>query len=150
MRYWMMNNVEEQLREKYCQYRSKHGKKNIFKEVPVFSRSVDLVEYDDHSRKITAIEFKINDWKRAINQLISVSPCFDYLVLCLPKPKTEKCLDNIKIKCIEKGIGLITWESDSDTFTHECEARSVDSIWNAQKRCVINYIKGQRGGNNNE
>ncbi len=141
-----MSNIEELLRESYCQYRIKQGKKNIFKEIPVFSRSVDLVEYDARLHKITAVEFKISDWKRAIDQLITVSTCFDYLVLCLPKPKTEKCLCNIKSKCIEIGIGLITWDSDSNIFTKECIPKEVSTIWNAQKKCIIRYIKGQRLG----
>ena len=145
-----MNNIEDLLRENYCQYRSKQGKRNLFKEIPVFSRSVDLVEYDTHLNKITAIEFKIKDWKRAINQLITVSPCFDYLVLCLPKPKTEKCLSNIKSKCSETGIGLITWESDNNVFTKECNPKEVDILWKVQKRQIINYIKEQRQENKDE
>ena len=60
----MTESVEEILREKYCSYRRARGKKKIYIEVPVFSRSVDLVELDGHSRKITAVEFKITDWKR--------------------------------------------------------------------------------------
>lgn len=150
MRYWMMNNIEDLLRENYCQYRLKQGKRNLFKEIPVFSRSVDLVEYDTHLNKITAIEFKIKDWKRAINQLITVSTCFDYLVLCLPKPKTEKCLSNIKSKCSEIGIGLITWESDNNVFTKECNPKEVDILWKVQKRQIISYIKEQRQENKDE
>lgn len=145
-----MNNFEDLLRENYCQYRSKQGKRNLFKEIPVFSRSVDLVEYDTHLSKITAIEFKIKDWKRAINQLITVSPCFDYLVLCFPKPKTEKCLSSIKSKCSETGIGLITWESDNNVFTIECNPKEVDILWKVQKRQIISYIKEQRQENKDE
>lgn len=145
-----MNNIEDILRENYCQYRSKQGKKNIFKEIPVFSRSVDLVEYDTRLGKITAIEFKIKDWKRAIDQLIKVSPCFDYLVLCMPKPKTEKCLRNIISTCSKTGIGLITWEADNNAFIYECSPKEVDNIWKVQKRQVINYMKGQRRGNKDE
>ena len=61
----MTESVEEILREKYCSYRRARGKKKIYIEVPVFSRSVDLVELDGHSRKITAVEFKITvSWAR--------------------------------------------------------------------------------------
>ena len=136
----MINNLEDVLRDNYCQYRNKQGKKKFYKEIPVFLRSVDLVEYDSHLRKITAIEFKIKDWKRAINQLITVSPCFDFLVLCIPRPKTEKCLSAIKSKCGEMGIGLITWESNKNVFTKECKPKEVETIWNAQKKNVISYI----------
>ncbi len=145
-----MNSTEDLLRDNYCQYRLKQGKKNNFKEIPVFSRSVDLVELDTHLRKITAIEFKIKDWKRAINQLVAVSTCFDYLILCLPKPKTEKCLFNIKSKCSEIGIGLITWESNNNAFIKECYPKEANNIWKAQKKQIINYINNQRRSNNDE
>lgn len=78
----MIEGLEEILRDNYCSFRRSHGKKKIYIEVPVFSRSVDLVEFDSHSRKITAVEFKISDWKRAIRQLSDISICFDYLILC--------------------------------------------------------------------
>lgn len=142
----MMNNYEDLLRENYCQFRFAQGKKNIFKEIPVFSRSVDLVEYDGKLRKITAIEFKIKDWKRAIDQLTIVSTCFDYLVLCLPRPKTETCLSRIKAKCNERGIGLVTWESENNSFSYICEPKEATSIWDVQKKQVISYIKKQKEG----
>lgn len=143
-----INNIEEVFREEYCKFRQKHGKKYIYKEVPVFSRSVDLVEYDTHTNKITAIEFKIYDWKRAINQLVDVSSCFDYLVLCFPKPKTKNCLINIKTQCSNMGIGLITWDASNNSFISECKPRSIEIIWKAQKSSIIKYLKDRR--NNDE
>ena len=71
----LTESVEEILREKYCSYRRARGKKKIYIEVPVFSRSVDLVELDGHSRKITAVEFKITDWKRALKRLSITKTC---------------------------------------------------------------------------
>nr|MBQ4457048.1 hypothetical protein [Clostridia bacterium] len=132
--------IEDQLREEYCRFRAKRGKKNIFKEVPVFSRSVDLVEFDAHSRKITAVEFKVSDWKRAIKQLLEVAACFDYLVLCYPKPKTEECRNNIRSRCDELGIGLLLWDKNSGLFLCECKPASVFTIWKVQKKRVISYI----------
>ena len=99
----MTESVEEILREKYCSYRRARGKKKIYIEVPVFSRSVDLVELDGHSRKITAVEFKITDWKRALKQLSEISLCFDYLILCVPKPKLKSVLRTLKNHVLKKG-----------------------------------------------
>ena len=135
--------LEEILRDRYCTYRRLHGKKKIYKEVPVFSRSVDFVEYDSHKKKLTAIEFKIKDWKRAIRQLNEISTCFDFLVLCIPKPKTEKCLLNIKDKCTQMGIGLFVWEEKTDSFSWVCEAMNLSDIWHIQKKQIINYLKEQ-------
>lgn len=133
--------LEEVLRENYCSYRRTRGKKKIYIEVPVFSRSVDLVEFDGHSRKITAVEFKINDWKRAIKQLSEISLCFDFLVLCVPKPKTSKCIENIKSSCAEKGMGLILWDQSDNSFTKICEPIEASDIWKEPKRQIIKYLK---------
>lgn len=137
------NGIEEILRDKYCSYRRSHGKKNIYKEVPVFSRSVDLVEYDSHKKELTAVEFKIGDWKRAIRQLYEISTCFDFLVLCIPKPKTEKCLLNIKTNCSQMGLGLFVLDETTDSFLHVCEAVNLSDIWHVQKKQIINYLKEQ-------
>lgn len=133
--------LEEVLRENYCSYRRTRGKEKIYIEVPVFSRSVDLVEFDGHSRKITAVEFKINDWKRAIKQLSEISLCFDFLVLCVPKPKTSKCIENIKSSCAEKGMGLILWDQSDNSFTKICEPIEASDIWKEPKRQIIKYLK---------
>ncbi len=146
----MINCQEDLFREEYCKYRFKHGKRNIYKEVPVFSRSVDLVEYNAHTKEITAIEFKINDWKRALNQLLVVSPCFDYLVLCYPKPKTEKCLNQIRSSCIRRGVGLVLWDSKSNTFSNVCDAQGISALWDVQKLQIITYIKNQKAGKNHD
>lgn len=48
------------------------------------------------------------------------------------------------------GIGLITWESEDNTFTNVCYPKEVGIIWNAQKKSVISYIKNQRRENNDD
>lgn len=137
----MTEGLEEILRDNYCSYRRARGKKKIYVEVPVFSRSVDLVEFDSHSRKITAVEFKISDWKRAIRQLSDISICFDYLILCVPKPKTDRCIGNIKNTCLEKGMGLILWDQSDNSFTKICEAVESSDIWKEPKRKILRYLK---------
>ncbi len=137
----MIEGAEEILREKYCSYRRARGKKKIYIEVPVFSRSVDLVELDGRSRRITAVEFKINDWKRAIKQLSEISLCFDYLVLCVPMPKTDKCLEKIKDACVEKGVGLILWNQVDDSFVKICNPVEACDIWQEPKRQILKYLK---------
>lgn len=137
----MTEGLEEILRENYCSFRRSRGKKKIYIEVPVFSRSVDLVEFDSHSKKITAVEFKISDWKRAIRQLSDISICFDYLILCVPKPKTDKCIESIKNACLEKGMGLILWDQSDNSFMRICEPAAVTDIWKEPKRKILKYLK---------
>lgn len=140
----MMNNQQEEiLRCKFCDEYSTTNDLRFYKEVPVFSRSVDLVQYNIVTDTITAIEFKIKDWKRAIQQLNNVEACFDYLVLCIPKPKTQKCINNIISVCYEKGIGLCCWESSSNVFSYECAPKKINEIWNVQRKRIISYLNEQ-------
>ena len=136
----MNRQYEEILRDSFCDYR--HGELGIIAqtEVPVFTRSVDLVEYNVNTGKLTAIEFKINDWKRAIAQLKNVEICFDYLVLCIPKPKTQKSMENIVNACTQDGIGLFLWDDSNNTFLHECIEKPRQEIWEITKKHIIDYV----------
>ena len=143
----MNNQLEETLRDNFYIFR-RNEKRNILQiEVPVFSRSVDMVEYDSLNNTLTAIEFKISDWKRAISQLKNVEICFDYLVLCIPKPKTQKCIDVIIDACSQDGIGLFMWEISKNTFSHDCIEIQRHDIWNIQKNRIIDYLSMMEGTN---
>lgn len=141
----MSEQLEEILRDSFCEYR--RGTTNIIaiKEVPVFTRSVDLVEYNKKTDELTAIEFKISDWKRALNQLKKVDTCFDYLVLCVPRPKTGKCREKIEIECAARGVGLYYWFNNS--FCHVCVEKNTREIWNIQKHHIIEYLLGKEAQN---
>ena len=139
----MNNQIEEILRNKFCLFRKDNASIEIYKEVPVYSRSVDLVEYNTKTKELTAIEFKINDWKRALQQLNCITMCFDYLVLCIPKPKTQKCILNIYEACKRNGIGLYLWDKENDVFTHDCIEINTKNIWEIQKQNIIKYLKIQ-------
>ena len=144
----MINQFEETLREKYCLFRQHDINIALFKEVPVYSRSVDLVEYNISTNELFAVEFKINNWRRALSQLNSVAMCFDYLVLCIPKPKTERCILTIKETCIQIGVGLYLWDNVADSFIHECNETTMHDIWGIQKQHIVEYLKS--GGLDND
>lgn len=139
----MNNQFEEILREKYCLFRQLDTDIALFKEVPVYSRSVDLVEYNTSTNELFAVEFKINNWRRALSQLNGVAMCFDYLVLCIPKPKTERCTLTIKETCMQIGVGLYLWDNVTNSFIHECDERNMHDIWGIQKKQIVEYLKKQ-------
>ena len=136
---------EEQLREMFVSSFNNVDER-LFCEVPVFSRSIDVVKYNSKTGLITAIEFKRNDWKRAINQALSVSICFDYLEICVPKPKTNRTQNYMIEVCGRKGVGLYFYDEVENTFDEVLEPLRVQDIWKIQKSIVIEYV----GGINNE
>ena len=115
--------------------------KKIHKEVPVFSRSVDLVQYDNESHALTAIEFKIDNWKRAIQQALDVSMCFDFLAICIPEPKTKKCLDSIEKECSKHGIGIYLYNDNDSTFEHIGHEEKINDVWYRQRKTILDYLE---------
>lgn len=114
----------------------------LFCEVPVFSRSIDVVKYNMKTGLITAIEFKIDNWKRAIKQALSVGISFDYLEICIPKPKLFKTQENIMRECQQQGIGLYFFDTETLKFHKVIEPIKVQNIWETQKSQVIKYVGG--------
>lgn len=103
---------EAELRSRFIKNIGNRDDIDVYIEVPVFCRSVDLVIQEKQNAEIFAIEFKLHDWKRAIQQAQSVGLCFDYLYICLPKPKTNSSASKISDTCISNGVGLIFYDTD--------------------------------------
>lgn len=112
-------------------------------EVPVFSRSVDLVIQDTRKETITAIEFKKHDWKRAIMQVQRVSLCFDYLYICILKPKTQKGYHSVMNNCEAKGIGLFMYDINEKAFEKFINCPKAETVWSTQKLRVIGYLEAR-------
>lgn len=118
----------------------------MYQEVPVFSRSVDLVLQDLTTSYITAVEFKMHDWKRAILQAQSVGLCFDFLWICLPKPKTQAGCRTIIETCEIKGVGLYLYDSGINAFEQVIDSPRITTVWETQKKRVINYLEAKENG----
>ncbi|MVB12313.1 hypothetical protein CAFE_30460 [Caprobacter fermentans] len=132
---------EEELRESFLKS-FKEKNQQLICEVPVFSRSIDVVKYNNISHEVSAIEFKLSDWKRAIKQALRVGICFDYLEICIPKPKTDRAINTVVNSCTEQGIGLYFYNYENDFFEYVLRPKHIEDVWTVQKASVINYIKG--------
>jgi hypothetical protein len=110
-------------------------------EVPVFCRSVDLVTYDKNEKILTSIEFKTKNWKKAIEQVMSTAISFDYLEICIRKPKTEISQKKIEQCCSDIGIGLYFFDIETRKFEHSLLPQKVQKIWKVQKKQVIEFVE---------
>lgn len=132
---------EADLRDRYIGFLKNESDIQPYTEVPVFCRSVDLVLQDNKEESLTAIEFKLHDWKRAIYQVQGVGLCFDFLCICLPKPKTVIGEQNIINACKNSGIGLIFYNDLSDEFETMLYGIRVPSVWKAQRDMIIESLE---------
>ena len=134
---------ETELRDRFINSLGTTENITVYLEVPVFSRSVDLVLHDLQTSRITALEFKLHDWKRAILQAQSVGLCFDFLCICLPKPKTAVGRQTIIKSCEMDGVGLFFYDATLDIFEKAVESPTTSTIWKAQKKRIIDYLEAK-------
>lgn len=134
---------EAELRDYFVDAYKNAGKMKLYLEVPVFSRSVDLVIQDAGNASVTAVEFKLHDWRRAIAQVQSVAICFDYLGVCLPKPKTEKGYRSVFDACRAGRICLYLYDAESETFGKVLDSPRTPNVWDVQRKRIIGYLEGE-------
>lgn len=133
-------NISEEEQRNYFLTKWKEKDTRFICEVPVFSRSIDLVKYDQKNNTISAIEFKTRNWKRAVEQVMSTSISFDYVEICVRKPKTIKTQEAIKEYCRGMGVGIYFFDTDELEFEHILQPERVKKMWNVQKIQVIDFI----------
>ena len=135
---------EAELRAYFIENISHRDNVSVYMEVPVFCRSVDLVIQEKQNSEIFAIEFKLHDWKRAIQQVQIIGLCFDYLYICLPKPKTDFSANKISDACIANGVGLIFYDTERKEFFKRVEAPKTADVWEKERCRIVNYLEAKR------
>lgn len=133
-------NISEEEQRRYFLDKWKEKDTQFICEVPVFCRSIDLVKYNHKNNTVSAIEFKTKNWKRAVEQVMSTAISFDFIEICVRKPKTIKAQDAIKEYCQAVGVGVYFFDAEALDFEHILEPEKVEKIWNVQKAQVIDFI----------
>lgn len=115
----------------------------VFKEVPIFSSSVDMILVKNDY--VYAIEFKLQNWKRAIEQVKKHEISVDYMYICLPKMKKESTRKNIESKCHEEGVGLfyVNLENGKHNVEEVIRPKRPNCVWKKQKESLLNYLIGK-------
>ena len=127
-------------------FRSGHFKQSrMFVEIPVFSRCVDMVVLNNRN-EVSAIEFKKEKWKEAIDQVLRVSTSFDFLEICILAPAHDELKKEIVTCCREQGIGVYFMNPTTMKVKKVLQSRKNPSIWKVQKKDVINYLEAERNG----
>jgi len=133
-------NISEEEQRKYFLDKWKEKDTKFICEVPVFCRSIDLVKYNKKKNTVSAVEFKTKNWRRAVEQVMSTAISFDYVEICVRKPKTVKAQETIKEYCSAIGVGVYFFDTGALNFEHILEPEKVEKIWNVQKAQVIDFI----------
>ena len=121
---------------KSSHFRSSH----LYTEVPVFSRCVDVVVLTNKNQ-ISAIEFKRDKWREAIDQVLRVATSFDYLEICVFKPQHEELKKDILSTCSFMGIGVYFINPTNMKILKVLKPKKNKKVWKIQKKIVIEYLE---------
>ena len=87
----------------------------LVREVPFLSRCIDLAMITKENETIT-IEFKMKDWRHALEQVKSHKLGADKAYICLPVKKPSKILENA---LIEESVGLYLYLPEENNPMYE-------------------------------
>ena len=77
----------------------------VIKEVNIGYCRADIIAF--HNGKVTAIELKLNNWKKAIIQAKNYQLATDYVYIAFPLSKSYNILRKARYILENEGIGLI-------------------------------------------
>jgi len=116
----------------------------IYTEVPIFSASADMVIIDDDNN-IEVIEFKLNNWKKAIQQVKKHSIAVDQMSICILKPKLKETQQQIERFCKQERIGL--YYSADSSIEKIIISPKCNRVWEVEKERLFAFIaNGDLGG----
>lgn len=73
-------------------------------EVPFYEHRIDLYGYSAERHSTVAVELKLRDWRRAVEQALVYQLCSDYVFIAVPE-KTAQRIDRNELETY--GIGLL-------------------------------------------
>src|SRR5262249_48839278 len=102
--------VRNYLRKTYEQHRT---------EVPFYEHRIDVYGYWAATNDTVAVELKLRNWRKALQQALVYQLCSDYVFIAVPAATAERVdLEMLR----EHGIGLLA--VDRDTCTEHLPART--------------------------
>lgn len=116
-------------------------KKKVFLEIPFMSRIIDLVLLENES--IVTIEFKIHNWRRAINQMLEHRIASDFCNLCMPKDGvTISKLNMIKNELSIYGFGFYLWDDKEKNLATVFKGEKNQTICEIASNKLFENIRG--------
>lgn len=110
--------------------------KSIKQEVPFLSRCIDVVLLKD-TDEIISIEFKINNWKHAIEQAKNHKLGADKAYICLPKRKLTESLSEA---ITNAKIGLLFFDSENEQIVEVIPAPEENGNIPVFKDMLLNNL----------
>jgi hypothetical protein len=102
---------ESELTEPVKRFFQKRGFEFQRNELQFFEYNIDIYCYNRPQQKTVAVELKVHNWKRAIQQAQIYQLCADYVYIAMPEETIQR-IDRTKLE--PEGIGLICVDKNGD------------------------------------
>lgn len=96
---------------------------NVVREVPFLSRCIDMVMITQEKETIT-VEFKIKNWRHALEQVKSHKLGADKAYICLPIKKPS---EELLYALTKEHVGLYLYSPDNPEMMHEYLPAPINS-----------------------
>jgi hypothetical protein len=134
-----IHKLESELLPPVMHYLAEIGCQKVVSELRFFDRGIDVYGVKRSRKKLTyAVELKLTNWQRALQQAAVYQLCADYSFIALPI-RIALTLDLRPFK--ESGVGVLTVRSDetvgvlldavktNETRTHYVKAMTLHAEW---------------------
>lgn len=105
-------------------------------QVPIQNRIVDLAAIDKDDC-LVGIEFKLKNWKRALEQAYTNRFSFNFLFICMPAKNYNP---NLLLEAEKKGIGIIIFDSQNDDVKMILQPVKIETLWYPNLNRLKNYL----------
>jgi len=107
----------------------------IYEEVGFYNRCIDMVLLS--AAKVITVEFKINDWRKALRQIRDHQIVADYSYLCMPK---RKVAPDLMASLQDNGIGLWLYDNENGTLDELLPPRETQYKWEFYKSSFVKKL----------
>lgn len=106
-------------------------------EVPLLGRCVDLAYM--MKKSLFAVEFKLHDWRRAIQQARDHRLAADFAYICMPEREITTEMRN---EINEAGVGLMFYKKNKGwPFEEVIKAPKSKETWSVARSDLAEYIQ---------
>jgi len=133
---------ESELLGPVAEFARKRGFRLQLAELPFYEYRIDLYGFSKSKNATVAIELKLRDWERALEQAMLYQLCSDFVYIAMPERATKRvALAELEREC----VGLIAVRSTGDCrcILSACSHQEVRPFYRGYQ---IEYLRGNARG----
>jgi hypothetical protein len=128
---------ESQLLQPVANFATRKGFHLQTAELPFYEYRIDLYGFSQNENATIAIELKLSDWRRALEQAMLYQLCSDFVYIALPE-RSARRVDLAELR--KNGIGLLA-VFNSGSCSCLLAAAEHDEVRHFYRNTQIEYLK---------